>query len=197
MIEYTSVPLSDMEIRTVEDKHYIEGICVPWETRTDRVEVPEMFERGAFADLVSSGARVKLIDYNHDDKRIPVGYSTMIEDRDAGLWARFKINDTPEGDSAIRNTREQVYEGLSIGFLARGERTVNGVRHVTSARLHHVSLVEDPAYKEAKILAVRSAHDAQDAELRRLIQSAPVLDTGAHKSQNLLMAEFRRRTNRA
>lgn len=193
-LEYTSIPLADMEVRTVEDRHFIEGICVPWGRRTDRVEQPEMFSRGAFSDLVASGAKVKLIDYNHDEKRIPVGYSTLIEDRDAGLWARFKINDTPEGDSAIRNTNEGVYGGLSIGFLPRSDRIVDGVRHIDSARLHHVSLVEEPAYREAQILAVRSAQDAEIAEWRRLINSAPTLDTRPHTSQNLLIAQIRRRS---
>ena len=194
-LEYTSVPLSEMDVRNVDDRHYIEGICVPWNRRTDRVETPELFVRGAFADLVASGAKVKLTDYNHDLKRIPVGYSTQIEDRDAGLWARFRINDTPEGESALRNTNAGVYEGLSIGFLTRSEKIVDGVRHVTSARLHHVSLVEEPAYREAQILAIRSAMDAELSEWRALIAERPALDTRPHTPQNLLIAKIRRGTN--
>lgn len=196
-IETAYVPLSGMEIRDADDRHYIEGICVPWETRTDRVAgAPEMVMRGAFDDLIASSARVKLTDYNHDLKRVPVGYSTAVENRDSGLWARFRINDTPEGDSAIRNTAAGVYEGLSIGFVAKSDRIVAGVRQITAARLHHVSLVTEPAYAEARILEHRAAVDAEIASLRELIAAtvAPI-DTRQHMSQNLLIATIRRRSD--
>lgn len=194
-IETAYVPLSAMEVRNADNRHYIEGICVPWETRTDRVPgAPEMVMRGAFDDLIKSGARVKLTDYDHAPKRVPVGYSSAVENRDAGLWARFRINDTPEGDSAIRNTAAGVYEGLSIGFVARAERFIDGVRQITAARLHHVSLVTEPAYAEARILEHRGAIDTEIADLRKLIAAAPEpLDTRQHVSQNLLIAKIRRR----
>ncbi len=153
------------EIRAAEDgTHYIEGICVPYGKVTTRVgPVPELFERGAFAELVASGAKVKLTDYSHHPQRVPVGYSQVFEERAAGLWSRFRINRTPEGESAVANTREGVYAGLSVGFIAREHVMRDGVRHVTSARLDHVSLVEDPAYREAEILAVRGAQPWREA----------------------------------
>ena len=166
------------------------GFAFRGDTRTDRVDVPELFERGAFADLVASGARVKLIDYNHDEKRIPVGYSTNIEDRDAGLWARFHINDTPEGDSAIRNTRAQVYEGLSIGFLTRGERNVNGF--VTS---HPRAYITSRWSRSPPIKRHRSSRcDPRRRHRTRNCDGSSnprrKSDTREHKSQNLLMARF-------
>lgn len=192
----TLLPLLDMEYRAAEDRHYIEGIAVPWQRRTDAAPMPEMFERGAFADLVASNGRVKLTDYNHSKERIPVGYSTLVEDRQEGLWMRFHIYNTPEGESARRNVSEGVYGGLSIGFLAREHEIRNGVRHVKSARMHHVSLVEEPAYQEAVILEMRSAMDAELSEWRALIAQTPALDTRPRTSQNLLIAELRRRSIR-
>jgi HK97 family phage prohead protease len=193
-METTYVALESMEIRSDEDRHYIEGIAVPWGRRTDRVAVPECFDRGAFGDLVQSGAKVKLTDYNHARDRVPVGYSTVVEDRDAGLWMRFRLNRTPEGESAHANSLEGVYGGLSIGFIARADEMRGGVRHVKSARLDHVSLVEVPAYEDAVITAMRSAMDGELARWRAA--AAPremTIDIRGRGSHDLLMAKFRRR----
>lgn len=159
-LEMTYAPLQAMEQRSDNGRHYIEGICVPYGKVTTRVgPVPEQFEPGAFSDLVQSGKQIKLTDYNHSNQRVPVGYSEVFEERSAGLWSRFRLNRTPEGESAHANATEGVYQGLSVGFHARADEMRNGVRHVLSARLDHVSLVEDPAYLEAEILAVRGADD--------------------------------------
>lgn len=193
-LETTLVPLDAMDIRSADNSHFIEGIAVPWNRRTDRARVPEMFDRGAFRELVASGAKVKLTDYNHSRERIPVGYSTMVEDRDAGLWMRFRLNNTPEGRSAHENSLEGVYGGLSIGFVARGEETRAGVRHVTAARLDHVSLVEEPAYEDAVITDLRSAIDADRAEWAAIFAASPTpIDIERHTSQNLLIAKLSRR----
>ena len=155
-METTYAEPQAFETRSENGAHYIEGICVPYGRITTRVgPVPEVFERGAFTGLLAGSSKVKLTDYNHSRQRVPVGYSELFEDRAAGLWARFKINNTPEGESARANAREGVYQGLSVGFIARQHEMRDGVRHVTSAHLDHVSLVEDPAYLEAEILAVR------------------------------------------
>ena len=193
-LETTFVPLNDMDIRSADDRHYIEGIAVPWGRRTDRVTVPEVFDRGAFADLVASGAKVKLTDYNHSPIRVPVGYSTAVEDRDNGLWMRFRLNRTPEGESAHANSVEGVYGGLSIGFQTRGEHMKDGIRHVTAARLDHVSLVETPAYEEAVITALRSALDEDLARWRAAARPREItVDIRDRKTETLLMAQFRRR----
>jgi len=193
-LETTFVPLDTMEIRTSEDRHYIEGICVPWGTRTDRVEVPEVFDRGAFPGLVEDRVRVKLTDYNHSPSRVPVGYSTTFEDRPEGLFGRFRLNNTPEGRSAHENSADGVYGGLSIGFIARAHKMIDGVRHVTHARLDHVSLVEVPAYENAVITALRGVLDAEIADWRALANRTPAaIDTRDRTPQNLLMLNVRRR----
>src|SRR5258708_5028241 len=151
-METTFVPLDSVELRADEaGRHYIEGICVPYGRPTDKAgTLPEMFERGAFADLLASKARVKLTDYNHSMQRVPVGYSNAFEERSNGLWARFRLNRTPEGESARANAADGVYGGLSIGFISRTEERRGGVRVITAARLDHVSLVEEPAYNDAE-----------------------------------------------
>lgn len=186
-----------IELRSEDDRHYIEGYAVPWGKITDRAPMRECFERGAFADLVSSRAKVKLTDYNHSRDRVPVGYSSAVEDRAEGLWMRFRLNRTPEGRSALENSLEDVYQGFSVGFIARADDIRDGVRHVTSARLDHVSLVTEPAYADAKILAVRGAELADDLSRWRNL-AAPrnlTIDTRDRVPQNLLMTKVHRRGN--
>lgn len=189
-----TVEFETLELRAEDDRFYLEGIAVPWGERTDRAPMPEIFVRGAFADLVQSRAKVKLTARDHDKENWPVGYSTAIEDRDPGLWMRFRINNTPEGRGARENALAEVYGGLSVGFIARADEIRNGVRYVTSARLDHVSLVREPAYQSARIAEVRSAVDAETARLRELIRNAPApLDNNRRTSQNLLESILSRR----
>jgi HK97 family phage prohead protease len=191
-METTFVPLDGFELRADDtDRHFIEGICVPYNAVTDKVSGrPEMFAPGAFAELVASKARVKLTDYNHSMVRVPVGYSATFEERSAGLWGRFRLNRTPEGESARANAEEGVYKGLSVGFWPRQEENRAGVRVVTAARLDHVSLVEEPAYVDAEILAVRRSDDL--AALRAAFAPLDlVIDSRPRMAQTLLMAHLR------
>lgn len=192
-METTYVPLDAVEIRADDaGRHYIEGICVPYDRPTDRAgSIPEMFARGAFAELLASKARVKLTDYNHSMQRVPVGYSNAFEERSTGLWARFRLNRTPEGESARANAADGVYGGLSIGFIPRAEERRGGVRVITAARLDHVSLVEDPAYDEAEIIDVRSAGVDLDEWRRAFAPLDLTIDDRPRMSQTLLMAHLR------
>lgn len=190
-METTYIPLDGLQLRTVDDRHVIEGICVPYNTPTDKAGRDlEQFAPGTFDDLITSGAKVKLTDYNHSMQRVPVGYSSLFEERAAGLWGRFRLNNTPEGESARANAAEGVYAGLSIGFYTRAEEQRAGVRTVTAAKLDHVSLVEEPAYVDARILAVRNV-DALAAW--RAIAEPPkfIVDMHRRESQTVLMARLR------
>lgn len=195
-METTYAEPQAFEQRSEGDRHYIEGICVPYGRVTTRVgPVPEVFERGAFGDLAASGAKVKLTDYNHSRQRVPVAYSERFEERAAGLWGRFRVNNTPEGRSAVENAQEGVYAGLSVGFIARKHEMRAGVRHVLDARLDHVSLVEDPAYLEAEILAVRGAQPWRE-QYSWVLDSLPEisgLDTGPQQGFAVAIARFRSR----
>jgi HK97 family phage prohead protease len=196
-IDYTfTAEIDALEVRTVADRHVLEGICVPYGAVTTKAgPVPEQFAAGAFAELVASRAPVKLTDYNHSRTRISVGRSASFEERAAGLWGRFQINRTPEGESAFQNLSEGVYGGLSIGFLPVREEQRGGVRTITQARLHHVSLVEEPAYDDAVLLSLRG-QSADPIEPWRWIYE-PVqrtsIDIEPRKSFTEIMAGIQRR----
>ena len=153
---------SQFELRLAADPTVrgLQGIAVPYDRISHKAGPrPEMFKRGAFASALAAANRVRLRDENHAAGRRPVGVAQLLEDRDAGLYSEWRFYDTPEGRAAYENAREETYGGLSIGFVAVTEHDEGGVRVITEARLHHVALVDEPAYDDARILAVRSADD--------------------------------------
>lgn len=151
-----------LEVREVNGQHELFGICVPYNRITTKVgATPELFRPGSLAGAVPKAAQIRLVDENHQLRgRRPVGVATALEERgDEGLFGRFRFYNTPEGRAALENTSEGTYGGLSVGFVAVREQEVNGTREILEARLHHVSLVDEPAYEDARILAVRGAAD--------------------------------------
>ena len=177
--ESTFVPAAALETRSDDaGRHMLEGLCVPFDQITTKAGPrPERFVRGAFGGLDASSARIRLTDYNHGKDRRPVGIASVLEERSVGLWGRFRFYDTPEGRAAFENVQEETYGGLSIGFVAREDAIVDGVREIRAATLHHVSLVDEPAYDDARIVAVRSALD-EYAWLREPRPALDVVDPG-------------------
>jgi len=150
-----------LEMRSSGD-HGLEGICVPYGVTTTKAGHAngERFLPGAFADLDPSAfGKVRLTDSHLEgEQRRPVGVGTQFRDTPQGLFGAFRFYETPEGRGARENVIEETYGGLSVGFMPVQERTgTDGAREIVRARLFHVSLVDEPAYDDAKVLAVRSA----------------------------------------
>jgi HK97 family phage prohead protease len=191
-VECTTTYALDLReaVTTPEGRHSIQALCVPYDQPTNLVDLDpraypngEKFARGAFGELLAAPnawPKVRLTDSHVEtDKRRPVAKAVAFQDTDAGLVGTFQFFATPEGRGAFENVTEGTYGGVSIGFAVAahgGERAENGTRVVTRARLHHVSLVDEPAYESAQVLAVRAATEAaqerdaalaaRDAELR-------------------------------
>jgi len=157
MTETWTVPLELR--RAAGEDHTLTGLCVPYGRTTYRAGHPrgERFLPGAFA-AASGAAKIRLTDSHDETGRRPVGVATVLEDTPQGLMGTFRFYNTPEGRGAWENTLEETYGGLSVGFLADQERrAADGAREVVRARLFHVSLVDEPAYEDARVLAVRAA----------------------------------------
>jgi HK97 family phage prohead protease len=157
MTETTIVPL---ELRH-DGEHGLDGLCVPYGATTMKAGYPrgERFLAGAFRELAQSGStKIRLTDSHDETGKRPVGVATEFRDTETGLFGRFRFYNTPEGRGARENVNEETYGGLSVGFLPVEERRAeDGAREIVRARLFHVSLVDEPAYADARILAVRAA----------------------------------------
>ena len=197
-METTYVPVDSLEARDAgAGVHELDGLCVPYDVPTTKAGPrPEVFRRGAFATAAAGVGKVRLTDNNHAGAtRRPVGVALALrEDTDQagrfGLRGRFRFYNTPEGRAAFENVREETYGGLSIGFVAVREEVRDGVRNVLEARLHHVSLVDEPAYDDAQVLAVRSA----DSRAWDLFRNPPRVIVPADDTP--LMVQVRREMSR-
>ena len=158
--------MNDIEYRTasaLQVRHAqrtIEVIAVPYNGATDVLRrgkwVSESVDPDAFAGVNGDVT----VNRAHDVER-PIGRVTALHPKDVrGLRAELRISKTAAGDEVL----ELADDGLlsaSIGFQPLAEEWTTDRRavKVTRAKLVHVALTGDPAYKGAKVLAVRTADE--------------------------------------
>lgn len=148
-----------LELRADGDGRTLTGLAVPYGQTSHNVPHPggEQFAPGAFKRSLdharSAGRRLKLFrGHQHDTA---VGVAIEAEDTAEGVLTAFHIADTDAGNAALAEVREGVLDSLSVGFRAIREKVIDGVRVVTEAALHEVSLVALPAYEGARITGLR------------------------------------------
>lgn len=157
--------------------------CVPFDTpnwvmEPDRGEFREVFRRGAFAGPVADPRRTKLR-VNHDQSPIAFyGHGLELREDARYLMGEFRVTPGPDGDKLLELVHGEEFGGVSIGFTGGFNQATTDadgplVEHTRIKRMPEVSLVDEPAYTEAKVLAVREkAHnDAARAELRAWVAS--------------------------
>jgi HK97 family phage prohead protease len=157
----------DIEYRTastIEVRHaqrVIDLIAVPYNEPTDVLRrgrwVTESVDPEAF-----SGVHGDVTVNRAHDLEAPLGRVATFHPNDPrGLRAELRISRTAAGDDVL----ELAADGLlspSIGFQPINEEwsANRSAVKVTRAKLVHIALTGDPAYKGAKVLAVRSADEA-------------------------------------
>lgn len=152
------------EFNVKSSRRIIEGRAVPYgvaERVSDdggQTSYLEEWTLGAFDSLTvpATAGRVKL-NYTHDDTNLRnwVGRTKFYEERDDGLYGEWKVDETELGDVILYKVDDGQLRGLSIA--ARPLTTVKrGDVHVrTRALLDHVALVQEGAFADALVLAVR------------------------------------------
>lgn len=161
-------------------KREVDVRIVPWDVAISTVQGLEMFARGAFEG--TDPKKVLLMGMEHEAHlglgqdgspklvRHPIGRALSLEDRKDGHHATFRVAPTPSGDEFLTLASEGIVDGVSmeIGPNPTIEpRLYNGRRlsYVRKAQLNAVSPTYQPAYAEARVLAVRShQEDAAMAE---------------------------------
>ena len=163
--EQMTIPL---EVRSVEEaqRRAVMLVCRYGETST-RTPRPERFTAGAFTRSVTARAdRIPFTDRHTGgtgDLRAPAVARPVAWDTSAPgeLLAVLKFYDTPEAWGVFCRARDGEINAGSVGFQPIAERTVEGVREITEAALHHVALLSRaesvPAYDAPRLLEVRTA----------------------------------------
>lgn len=158
-------PLEFRTATTLEVRHAertIDLLAVPYDEQTEVLYrgrwITESVARGAFAG-VSGDVTVNRA---HDLER-PLGMVRKFHPGDPrGLRAELRISRTRSGDDVLELADDGLLSAsVAFAILPNGEQWAEDrrSRKITRARLAHIALTGDPAYKGAKVLAVRTAAD--------------------------------------
>ena len=146
---------------------YDASIRVPYDGRL----VSETIARGAFDGIERRANRIR-VNRDHQLERT-VGRATSFHPaRDEGLVAQVKIANTDLGNDTLELASDGCLDA-SAGFLPmQGGMRWDGPNAytVTKAWLGHIALTPQPAYEDAKVLAVRTAAAAPASQTPNLDQ---------------------------
>lgn len=141
-------------------RRIIAGQIVPWGAIGNTSAGRVIFERGSIQ--IPNVSKIKLLaQHNTND---PIGRAQSFKETATGIDGVFKVSASRKGDDALIMASEQLIDGLSVGVevLASRDRK-DGVIVVSAAVLKEVSLVESPAFTEARVLEVAAAEvDPED-----------------------------------
>lgn len=171
-------------------KRIIELIVMPYESETlvreDGRVFQEIVSRGAFDGIERRTSQVR-VNRDHDVRRLVGKAIALHPSRREGLVAELRISRTELGDETLTLADDEVLDasaGFALLMDEKGRVKPNAEVWETRTRkrlnhlfLGHIALVPEPAYEDARVLAVRHSDGAQaeratpnlDAlELRRL-----------------------------
>jgi HK97 family phage prohead protease len=154
---------SDGTVADIDFKlRLIDVIAVPWDKEARvfwRGDFwTEVVQRGAFNGIESRAGQVRVNREHRKGDTVGkiVEYNPAHE---KGLFARIKVVKGAKGDELLYLAEEEMVSP-SIGYRANKGSDVlldteKRFRRVRNAFLDHLGMVEDPAYKDVEVLAVR------------------------------------------
>jgi HK97 family phage prohead protease len=168
-VESQSRPRRERIIRTfpaslVEhaDGRTIEALVVPYNVPTvlsdnggPRYE--ETWRYGAFEEQIRAADGAKVFVNVEHEQGIGgiVGHGIQLREEHNGLHGVFELHESEDGRKALHLVRDGLLTGLSLEALAlRSIRRGEAVERL-KAQLDAVALTRRPAYKDARVLAVR------------------------------------------
>lgn len=175
---------SDGQVADIDFKQrIIDVIAVPWEKEARifwRGEWwAETIQRGAFDGSESRAGKIRA---NREHvKGATVGKLVEIDPaHERGLFVRVKVVRGPKGDELLYLAEEDMVSG-SIGYRTnKGSDVILDrkamTRRVVNGFLDHLGFVEDPAFKEAEVLAVRDDQASTVKAADGPLPAAPVLE---------------------
>jgi len=154
----------ELELRDDGDGRTLHGRAVPYGVTAEIPAGTERFLPGAFArQIATDGAMGRIKLFGSHNQRLSgefgVGKTVSLSERSDGLHGAWQMYDTPRGNEALHLVKTGEVSGLSVGFKPLSSRRAHdGTLERVAAHLDHVTLTNDPAYTDAAVLAVRTAH---------------------------------------
>lgn len=159
MIQFISSAVTLDAAAGEDSPRTITGVAVPWDTPAtvsggERVQ----FSAGAF-DL--EGKRPKLLE-GHDMSQLR-GVVTEMVNADEGLLFTATFAKTAAANDAIELIKAGAYDSVSVGAIpVKYKYDKNGVMVVSQAELVEISLVAQPAFKDAVITEIAASQPEDD-----------------------------------
>ena len=142
------------------ERRIIAGQIVPFgavgNTSVGRV----IFERGSIQ--IPAVSKIKLLaQHNTND---PIGRAKSFSETASGIDGVFKLSAASKASDYLVMASEGLIDGLSVGVEVLASKEMkDGTLVVTAAVLKEVSLVESPAFTEARVLEVAASETEEPA----------------------------------
>jgi len=158
----------------------IELVVMPYEKPTLISQAghtfTEIVTRGAFDGVEQRTSQVK-VNRGHVLDAVVGKTLALHPSREEGLVAELRISRTDLGEETLVLADDGILDASAgFGLMRKNGRTGPVVpraeewedrdtRRLNHLFLHHIAMTPDPAYEDAKVLAVRAAVSPQDAEI--------------------------------
>lgn len=172
ILHFDAIPVT-LDASAGEDKpKTVTGLAVPWDTPATVMSGEKVaFKRGAF-DLNAKAP--KLLE-NHDMTALR-GVVNSLSDFPEGLGFTATFADTAAARDAIALVKAGAYDSVSVGAVpVKYKYDKEGVMVVSQASLVEISLVAQPAFKDAVITEI-AASEPDDASETPVPQDTPKED---------------------
>ncbi len=159
MIRFVASPVTLDAAEGEDAPRTITGVAVPWDTPAivssgERIA----FKRGAF-DV--NGKPAKLLE-GHDMTQLR-GVVTELADADEGLLFTARFAKTRAADDAVELVKAGAYDSVSVGAVpVKWKFDKAGTMVVSKADLVEISLVAQPAFKDAVITEIAASAQEDD-----------------------------------
>jgi len=143
------------------ERRIISGQIVPFGAVGNTNVGKVIFERGSIQ--IPNVSKIKLLaQHNSND---PIGRAQTFNETADGIQGTFKVTAASKGTDYLLMASEGLVDGLSVGVDVINSREMkNGTIIVTAAILKEVSLVESPAFTDARVTKV-AAEEAEVTEI--------------------------------
>jgi len=140
------------------ERRIIAGQIVPWGEIGNTSAGKVIFEKGSIQ--VPNISKVKLLAQHQQTASGVIGRAKSIKETATGMDGVFSVSASSDGENFLIKAAEGILDGLSVGVeVIKSAERKDGILIVKAAILKEVSLVETPAFDNARVLEVAAAED--------------------------------------
>lgn len=165
-------------------RRIIAGQIVPFGEIGNTSAGKVIFEKGSIQ--IPNLSKVKLLAQHQQTASGVIGRAKSITETETGMNGVFSVSASSDGENYLIKASEGILDGLSVGVeVVRAAERKDGVLLVKAAILKEVSLVETPAFDNARVLEVAAAEDdaaemvieqIEDEQIAKISEAVKVLE---------------------